>query len=168
MVPEVLPRCHPCRGLTQAAPLPRVCGHGGFSPPPLAGEDLRQRLNRLCWPLEGAPGEWCGVKHRASAALGFRFGFMVQPLTRRHACLTISLLGWHYHQGCEMAVFLKIYLYYFWLRWVFVATCGLSLVAASGGYSSLLCAGFSSWWLLLLQSTGSRLTGFSSCSTRAQ
>ena len=23
----------------------------------------------------------------------------------------------------------------FWLRWVFVAACGLSLVAASGGYS---------------------------------
>lgn len=85
-----------CRGLTQAAPLPRLCGHGGFSPP-LAGEDLRQRLNRLCWPLEGAHGEWCGVKHRALAVLGFRFGFLVRPLTRRHACLTISLLGWHYH-----------------------------------------------------------------------
>ena len=28
--------------------------------------------------------------------------------------------------------------------------------------------GFSLWWLPLLQSTGSRLTGFSGCSTRAQ
>ena len=45
---------------------------------------------------------------------------------------------------------------YLWLRWVFVAACGLSLVAASGGYSSLWCAGFSLRWLLLLQSTGSR------------
>ena len=27
---------------------------------------------------------------------------------------------------------------YFWLCWVFVAACGLSLVAASGGYSWLL------------------------------
>ena len=43
-----------------------------------------------------------------------------------------------------------------------------SLVAASGGYSSLRCAGFSVWWLLLLQSMGSRLMGFSSCSTQAQ
>ena len=44
---------------------------------------------------------------------------------------------------------------------------GLSLVAASGGYSSLRCAGFSVWWLLLLWSTGSRRTGFSSCGARA-
>ena len=26
-------------------------------------------------------------------------------------------------------------IYFFWLCWVFVATCGLSLVAVSGGYS---------------------------------
>ena len=41
--------------------------------------------------------------------------------------------------------FLKfIYLFiYFWLRWVFVAARGLSLVAVSGGYSSLRCMGFS-------------------------
>ena len=32
---------------------------------------------------------------------------------------------------------------YFWLRWVFVVARGLSLVAASRGYSSLRCAGFS-------------------------
>ena len=30
---------------------------------------------------------------------------------------------------------------YFWLRWVFVAARRLSLVAASGGYSSLRCTG---------------------------
>ena len=51
---------------------------------------------------------------------------------------------------------------------VFVAVCRLSLVAASGGYSSLRCTGFSLLWLLLLQSTGSRRAGFSSCSTWAQ
>ena len=45
---------------------------------------------------------------------------------------------------------------------------GLSLVAASRGYSSLQCAGFSLQWLLLLQSTGSRLKGSSSCGTQAQ
>ena len=45
---------------------------------------------------------------------------------------------------------------------------GFSLVAASGGYSSLWCAGFSLQWLLLLQSTGSRQAGFSSCGIRAQ
>ena len=45
---------------------------------------------------------------------------------------------------------------------------GLSLVAASGGYSSLWCAGFSLRWLLLLWSTGSRRVGFSSGGMRAQ
>ena len=56
---------------------------------------------------------------------------------------------------------------YFWLCWVFVAACGLSLVVASGGYSSLRCAGFSLWWLLLLWSTGCRCTGFSCCGSPA-
>ena len=67
--------------------------------------------------------------------------------------------------------FFKIYLFlfiYFWLCWVFVAARGLSLVAVSGGYSSLQCAGFSLRWLLSLWSTGSRHAGFSSCGTRAQ
>ena len=57
---------------------------------------------------------------------------------------------------------------YFWLCWVFIAAHRLSLVVASGGYSSLRCAGFSLQWLLLLQSTGSRRAGFSSCGARAQ
>ena len=56
---------------------------------------------------------------------------------------------------------------YFCLHWVFVAACALSLAAASRGYSSLRCVGFSLWWLLLLQSTGSRHMGFSSCGSRA-
>ena len=45
---------------------------------------------------------------------------------------------------------------------------GFSLVAVSGGYSSLQCAGFSLRWLLLLRSMGSRHAGFSSCGTRAK
>ena len=57
-----------------------------------------------------------------------------------------------------MLVFYKfIYvIYYFRLRWVFVAARGLSPAAASGGYSSLWCAGFSLQWLLVLRSTGSK------------
>ena len=50
-------------------------------------------------------------------------------------------------------------LFYFWLRWVFVAVHGVSLVAASRGYSSLWCMGFSLWWLLLLWSMGPRCMG---------
>ena len=57
---------------------------------------------------------------------------------------------------------------YLWLHWVFVAARGLSLVVVSGGYSSLQCAGFSLRWLLLLPSTGSRCTVFSSCGMLAQ
>ena len=56
---------------------------------------------------------------------------------------------------------------YFWLHWGFVAVRGLSLVVASGGYSSLWCVSFSLWCLLLLQSMGSRQTGFSSCGSWA-
>ena len=33
------------------------------------------------------------------------------------------------------------FFFVFWLHWVFIAVRGLSLVAASGGYSSLRCAG---------------------------
>ena len=61
-----------------------------------------------------------------------------------------------------------IYIYfYFWLRWVFIAACELSLVVASGGYSLVVV-----FWLLitvasdLLWSTDSRVDGFSSCGTR--
>ena len=50
-------------------------------------------------------------------------------------------------------------LIYFWLYWVFAAVCGLSLVVVNRGYSSLLCTGFSLWWLLCLLSTGSRVPG---------
>ena len=46
--------------------------------------------------------------------------------------------------------FLIFFFFLFWLHWVFVAARGLSLVAASRGYSSLQCAGFSLRWLLLL------------------
>ena len=61
----------------------------------------------------------------------------------------------------------KIFLYFFfinlfiycWLRWVFVAARGLSLVETSGGYSSLSRAGFSLWWLPLLWSISSRRAG---------
>ena len=56
---------------------------------------------------------------------------------------------------------------YFWLRCVFFAVRGLFLVAASRGYLSLWRTGFSLQWLLLLWSTGSRCTGFSSCSMQA-
>ena len=59
--------------------------------------------------------------------------------------------------------FLLIFLS-FWLHWVFAAMCRLSLVAASRGYTSLQCMGFSLWWPLSLQSMGSSHIGLSGCS----
>ena len=48
---------------------------------------------------------------------------------------------------------------YVWLYWVFVAARGLSLVASSGGYSSLRSTSLSPRWPLSLRSAGSRHTG---------
>ena len=45
--------------------------------------------------------------------------------------------------------------YYYWLHWVFVAACSLSLAVASGGGSPVQCMGFSRWGFLLLRSMAS-------------
>ena len=61
-----------------------------------------------------------------------------------------------------LAPLIIIYLFIiinFWLCWVFVSVRGLPLVAASGGHSSLWCAGLSLSWPLLLRSTGSKHAG---------
>ena len=52
------------------------------------------------------------------------------------------------------------------LLWVFIAACGLSLVAVNGGYSSLQRTAFSFGWLPLFQNTGSGCIGFSSFRAR--
>ena len=94
-------------------------------------------------------------------------------LCQRVFCLCF-LLGVSWFQVLYLGLFLfffknQFYLFiYFWLCWVFVAVCKLSLVVESRGYSLLRCAGFSLRWLLLLRSTGSRRTGFSSCGTLVQ
>ena len=58
---------------------------------------------------------------------------------------------------------------YFWLRWVFVAAHGLSLVAASRGYLSLPCVGFSCCRARALgaRASGVVACGLSSCGSRA-
>ena len=66
-----------------------------------------------------------------------------------------------------------ILLFFFWIIYSFLAVlvlhcCGtLSLVVGSGGRSSLWCLRPSLQWLVE-RSTGSRLTGFNSCSTWGQ
>ena len=56
--------------------------------------------------------------------------------------------------GLSSFFFFLILFIYFWLRWVFITVHGLSLVAASRGYSSLWCAGFSLQWLLFVAEHG--------------
>ena len=64
-------------------------------------------------------------------------------------------------------LYIVILLFDVWLHWVFIAACGLSVVAERRGYSSLRCLGFSLQWLLLLPSTGSRHMGFSNFCSQA-
>ena len=70
---------------------------------------------------------------------------------------------WKFYEGCRQPVcfcLLVCYVYlflYFGLPCVFAAAREPSLAVVNRGYSSLLCAGFSLWWLLLLLSTGSRV-----------
>ena len=77
-----------------------------------------------------------------------------------HRCNCV-VLGDVYHA-------LKIFLS--WLCWVFVLCELFPLVAmeGAGGSSFLRFTGFSLQWLLLLQSTGPRCVGFSTCNSRAQ
>ena len=61
----------------------------------------------------------------------------------------------------KIYLFIYLFIFYFWLHWVFVAACGLSLVAASGGYCWLPCADFSLRWFLFCgaQALGARASG---------
>ena len=67
----------------------------------------------------------------------------------------------------ELLFFFLINLFIFGCTASSLLHTGFSLVAMSGGYSSLWCVGLSLQWLLLLWSMGSRCTGFSSCGSRA-
>ena len=104
------------------------------------------------------------------------FAHSSPPFLLANTCLlSVSMSLFSFCFICLVFIYLFIFLnlfffkfIYFWLCWVFIAARGLSLVAASGGYSSLRCAGFSLQWLLSLWSMGSRRVGFGSCGTRAQ
>ena len=58
--------------------------------------------------------------------------------------------------------FKKKKLFTFWLCWIFVAACRLSVVV-SGGCSLVVLCGLLTVMLLLLQSPDSRCVDFSSC-----
>ena len=133
------------------------------------------------WPWVERKRDFQGLKRWTTRCFGSRYVWDSRMNLHFRTCLLTA----HSHTSTErklignhlkiwkpiswIILFFKINILfiYFWLCWVFVAACRLSLVAASGGYSSLRCVGFSLRWLLLLQNMGSRCVGFSSCGTRA-
>ena len=56
---------------------------------------------------------------------------MYSGLARGEMRHSVSLMTFFFFICKKLYIFLR----YFWLRWVFVAARGLSLVAASGGFS---------------------------------
>ena len=89
---------------------------------------------------------------------------VIKKIENTAKCFELPIAVWHL-SSLDTCIFWGVFYFfnyliiYFWLCWVFVAAHRLSLVEASGGYSSLRCAGFSLRWLLLLWSTGSRHAG---------
>ena len=136
----------------------------------------RSSQNKTVQFCSRIPEEWSYIQ-KVSPYLSFFFFFLhfkVSPSysPRKEIQLTRSLSFFFFYSS-------KFVYFISWLWWVFIALHGFYLVVESKGCSSLCRSGFSPRWLLLLQSTGSRLVGsgvwlwalecagFSSCSTWA-
>ena len=125
----------------------------------------------LCWVLVAAGGLLSSGMRTLSCSMRVGSSSLTRDWTQAPCIGSAESYPLRHQGGPPGCLFFKFFYYYFfifWLLWVFIAAHGLSLVVASGGYSSLRCAGFSLRWLLLLRSTGSRRAGFSSCGTWAQ
>ena len=134
---------------------------------------LKELKNIIEWMTE-----WMNKVPSACSAMllkpwrvSLRMLWQMNPNPNHHLWSGDSTSYWFMIQLLDSSMFFffkfLLYLFIFWFCWVFVAARVLSPVAASGGYSSLRCAGFSLQWLLLLRSMGSRHVGFSSCGMRA-
>ena len=104
---------------------------------------------------------------------GHHWGFFIQRNLCQCEMAAQSMLSseapFNYQNGkihlyCPFTSFLKFLFMYFWLCWVFVLP-RLSLVAESGGYSSLWCSGSSGFFCWGARALGH--AGFSSCSSPA-
>ena len=91
---------------------------------------------------------------------------VLESLSSLNSCIESCFVPFWGREGHNLSLYFLFI--YFWLHWVFIAACRISLVAVSRGYSFLWCAGFSLWCPLLLRSTGSGHVGFSRCGMRAQ
>lgn len=90
-------------------------------------------------------------KIRDAKVPNFQSGQMM-TITHQKSLILMSLLG------KILIGFLPFFFFFFWLHWVFIALHWL----LSGATLYLLSVGFSSHWLPLQQSMGSRAEGFSS------
>ena len=76
-------------------------------------------------------------------------------------CFSVWILAWYrcvVMAQCGLNFFFWCLIYLlicFWLCWVFVAAQAFLQLRWAGATPQLRCTGFSLWWLLLLQSTGS-------------
>ena len=64
---------------------------------------------------------------------------------------SIMFLGFIHVASISSSLWPLFFFFFFWLHWVFAAALRLSLVDASRGYYSLLCAGFSLQQLLIVE-----------------
>ena len=103
---------------------------------------LSSNFEHFLLPLSPSPERKCKIEKNSHKSY-----HRIDPTT---CCGTVPV--------CPYSFFIYLFIY-FWLCWVFVFVQGLSLVVASGGQSSLRCAGLSLSRPLLLRSTGSRRAG---------
>ena len=95
------------------------------------------------------PSKHCLILPQAPHIREFLSVFSLHPMniekSRNKSCLAAHLFPHDMEMGSDFFFLINLFILfiYFWLCWVFVVVCGLSLVAASGGYSSLRCTGFS-------------------------
>ena len=110
----------------------------------------------ISFTVGGGPKQYCYNFCRRMFCLYFPLG--VSQYLVLHLGLSSSLCLFLY-MVLENILFFFFFkgIYFLWLLWVFIVACGLFLVAASRGYSSLWSMGF------LLWSSGSTCSGFSSC-----
>ena len=123
-------------------------------------------LNKVLW--------WICILPIFSLSLWLAFSFLSQHFWKSNVINLdeVQFIDFCFTVGAFCVPFSLLKFIYsfihFWLRWVFVAVYGLSLISMSTGYFLLGFSGFSLWWLLLFWSTGPGCTGFSTCSTKAQ